>query len=162
VRAIVVDARQLSITEITRRYGFSWSTIMALVRTWSERVAEHRRRQCCQVPADRRDQPAPAASLRDRALNVDTGEALGVVKHRSAKALRAFLSAQGRRWLKGVEVVVTDGSEAYRAAIATHLSHGTHVVDRFHAVRWFATGVIEVRRRIQRIGDKVERPAFDP
>jgi hypothetical protein len=80
VRAIVVDARQLSITEITRRYGFSWSTIMALVRTWSERVAEHRRRQRCQVPADRRDQPAPAASLRDRALNVDTGEALGVVE----------------------------------------------------------------------------------
>jgi transposase len=29
-------------------------------------------------------------------------------------------------------------------------------------VRWFATGLIEVRRRIQRIGDKGERPAFDP
>jgi hypothetical protein len=29
-------------------------------------------------------------------------------------------------------------------------------------VGWFATGLIEVRRRIQRIGDKGERPAFDP
>jgi hypothetical protein len=29
-RAIVKDARQLSITEIARRYGFSWSTVMAL------------------------------------------------------------------------------------------------------------------------------------
>lgn len=161
-RAIVADARQLSITEITRRYGFSWSTIMALVRTWSERVAEHRQRQRCRVLL------IDETSLRRRhryvtvLVNADTGEALGVVEHRSAQALRAFLSARGHRWLKGVEVVVTDGSEAYRAAIATHLSHATHVVDRFHAVRWFATGVIEVRRRIQRIGDKGERPAFDP
>ncbi len=29
-------------------------------------------------------------------------------------------------------------------------------------MRWFATGLIEVRRRIQRTGDKGERPAFDP
>lgn len=94
--------------------------------------------------------------------DAETGEALGVVEHRSAKALRAFLAKQGHRWLKGVEVVVTDGSDAYRAAIQTHLSHATHVVDRFHAVRWFATGLIEVRRRIQRTGDKGKRPAFDP
>ncbi len=161
-RAIVSDARQLSITEITRRYGFAWSTIMALVFTWSERVAEHRRKQRCRVLL------IDETSLRRRhryvtvVLNAETGEALGVVEHRSAKALRAFLAKQGHRWLKGVEVVVTDGSDAYRAAIQTHLSHATHVVDRFHAVRWFATGLIEVRRRIQRTGDKGERPAFDP
>ena len=42
-RAIVKDARQLSITEIARRYGFSWSTIMTLVKNWSQLVAAHRR-----------------------------------------------------------------------------------------------------------------------
>jgi transposase-like protein len=36
-RALVTDARHLSITEITRRYGFSWSTVMALVSTCSAR-----------------------------------------------------------------------------------------------------------------------------
>ena len=123
-RAIVRDARQLSITEITRRYGFAWSTIMALVSTWSERVAEHRRRQRCRVLL------VDETSLRRRhryvtvLLNAETGEALGVVEHRSATALRAFLAKQGHRWLRSVEVVVTDGSEAYRAAIQTHLSHG--------------------------------------
>jgi transposase len=161
-RAIVTEARQLSITEITRRYGFSWSTVMALVKTWSERVAEHRRSQRCRVLL------IDETSLRRRhryvtvLVNAETGAALGVVEHRSAKALRCFLSEQGHRWLKGVEVVVTDGSEAYRAAIQTHLGHAAHVVDRFHCVRWFATGLIEVRRRIQRIGDYGERPAFDP
>jgi transposase len=161
-RAIVKDARQLSITEITRRYGFAWSTIMALVKTWSERVATHRRKQRCRVLL------IDETSLRRRhryvtvLVNAETGDALGVVEHRSARALRAFLTQQGHRWLKGVEVVVTDGSEAYRAAIQTHLAHATHVVDRFHAVRWFATGLIEVRRRIQRVGDKGERPAFEP
>jgi transposase len=161
-RAIVKDARQLSITEITRRYGFAWSTIMALVSTWSERVATHRRKQRCRVLL------IDETSLRRRhryvtvLVNAETGDALGVVEHRSARALRAFLTQQGHRWLKGVEVVVTDGSEAYRAAIQTHLAHATHVVDRFHAVRWFATGLIEVRRRIQRVGDKGERPAFEP
>jgi transposase len=161
-RAIVKDARQLSITEITRRYGFAWSTIMALVSTWSERVATHRRKQRCRVLL------IDETSLRRRhryvtvLVNAETGDALGVIEHRSARALRAFLTQQGHRWLKGVEVVVTDGSGAYRAAIQTHLAHATHVVDRFHAVRWFATGLIEVRRRIQRVGDKGERPAFEP
>jgi len=47
--AIVRDARQLSITEIARRYGFSWSTLMALVKTWSELVSAHRRKKRCRV-----------------------------------------------------------------------------------------------------------------
>ena len=161
-RAIVKDARQLSITEITRRYGFAWSTIMALVETWSHGVAAHRRKQRCRVLL------IDETSLRRKhryvtvLVNAETGDALGVVEHRSATALRAFFARQGHRWLKGIEVVVTDGSEAYRAAIHTHLSHASHVVDRFHAVRWFATGLIEVRRRIQRVGGKGERPAFEP
>lgn len=72
-----------------------------------------------------------------------------------------FFASQGR-WCRGVRVVVTDGSEAYRAAIRQHLGHATHVVDRFHVARWFASALIEVRRRIQRIGPHGSRPAYDP
>lgn len=32
-RAIITDARQLSVTEIGRRYGLSWHTVMTLVRS---------------------------------------------------------------------------------------------------------------------------------
>jgi transposase len=161
-RTIVNDANKMTIREVARRHGLSWHTVMAIVKTWVTRLAEQRRRRRCRILL------IDETSLRRRhryvtvLVNAETGEALGVVEHRSAKALRAFFAGQGHRWLKGVEVVVTDGSVAYQAAIRTHLAHATHVVDRFHAVRWFASGLVEVRRRIQRIGDKGERPAFEP
>jgi hypothetical protein len=66
------------------------------------------------------------------------------------------------RWCAKVEVVVSDGSPSYRAAIERHLGHATHVVDRFHVVRWFASGLIEVRRRVQRTGEPGESPVFSP
>lgn len=87
---------------------------------------------------------------------------LSIVKYRDAKALGGFLKAQGHRWCRGVRVVVSDGSKSYRSAIQAHLGHATHVLDRFHVARWFAAAMIEVRRRIQRIGPPGSRPAFDP
>lgn len=48
-RALVRDARHLSITEIARRYGLSWATVMTLVRTWSQRAAACRRKARCRV-----------------------------------------------------------------------------------------------------------------
>lgn len=161
-RTIVSDAKRMTIKEVARRYGLSWYKVMAMVSSWSSRVVAWRRRQRCRVLL------IDEVSLRRRhryvtvVLNGETGEALASFEHRSAAALRAFLCAQGQRWCKGVGVVVTDGSNAYQAAITTHLGHATHVLDRFHAVRWFAWGLIEVRRRVQRIGDKGERPAFEP
>jgi len=83
-------------------------------------------------------------------LNGESGEVLGVVRHRDAAALSGFFVAQGHRWCRRLKVVVTDGSESYRAAIHAHVGQATHVVDRFHVVRWFAAGLVEVRRRIQR------------
>lgn len=59
-------------------------------------------------------------------------------------------------------MVITDGSESYRSAIRQHLGHATHVVDWFHVAQWFAAALIETRRRIQRIGPKGSRPAYDP
>jgi transposase len=161
-RTIVSDANKMTIKEVARRHGLSWYKVMAMVSSWSQRVAAHRRAKRCRVLL------IDEISLRRRhryatvVLNGDTGEALASFKHRNAAALRVFLASQGHRWCKGIEVVVTDGSSAYQAAIATHLSHAAHVIDRFHAVRWFAWGLIEVRRRIQRIGDYGSRPAFEP
>lgn len=43
-----------------------------------------------------------------------------------------------------------------------HLGHASHVLDRFHVARWFAAGMVEVRRRVQRIGPHGFRPAFGP
>lgn len=161
-RALIADARQLSITEIARRYGLSWSTVMAVITTWSARIGAHRRKKRCPVLL------VDETSLRRRhryvtvVSNAETGEALAVVRHRDFRALSSFFASQGRAWCRGAEVVVTDGSPSYRAAIDAHLGRATHVIDRFHVVRWFAAGLNEVRRRIQRTGEPGESPVFSP
>ncbi len=48
-RAVVADARHLSITEVARRYCLSWHTVMTLVREWSSRLGDHRRKARCRV-----------------------------------------------------------------------------------------------------------------
>lgn len=161
-RSLVRDANHLPIRVLARRWGLGWHFIMDLITEWSAlAVAERRRHRCRVLMVDE-------TSLRRRhryvtvLINGETGEGLGVVKHRDAKALSGFLVSQGHRWCRQVRVVISDGSEAYRSAIHTHLGGATHVVDRFHVARWFAAALIEVRRRIQRIGPKGSRPAYQP
>ena len=48
-----------------------------------------------------------------------------------------FFIEQGPRWCHSVRTVVTDGSHSYRAAIQLYLPGARHVLDRFHAARWF-------------------------
>jgi transposase len=162
-RELVRDAKYLTIRELSRRHRLSWHLVMGLVRDWATRVAEHRRSLPCRVLL------VDETSLRRRhryvtvLLNGESGEVLGMVRHRDAAALSSFFAAQGHRWCRRVKVVVSDGSESYRAAIGRHVGQATHVVDRFHVVRWFAAGLVEVRRRIQRREPRGHvSPAFDP
>ncbi|MGH9052800.1 MAG: transposase, partial [Acidimicrobiia bacterium] len=140
-RTLVRDVNRLSVRELSRRWGLSWHFIMALVACWSALAVERRRRRPCRVLL------VDETSLRRRhryvtvLLNGETGEGLGVVRHRDAQALAGFLRSQGHRWCRGVKVVVTDGSESYRSAIRAHLGGATHVVDRFQVARWFAAGL---------------------
>lgn len=161
-RQLVRDVNHLSVREISRRYGLPWHYIMAIVGGWSDLVVAARRRRRCRVLMV--DETSLRRGHRYVTVLIDgeTGEGLGVIRRRDAKALSGFLRGQGHRWCRGVKVVVTDGSPSYRAAIRSHLGHATHVVDRFHVARWFAAGLIEVRRRVQRIAPQGSRPAFDP
>ena len=158
---LVADAEAMTIRAVARRHGVSWPVINALVRAWSGLIAEHRRSRRCSVLL------VGETSMRRRhryvtvIVNGDTGRTLAMVEHRSSAALSAFLMSQGHKWRRGVKVVVTDGSRAYKAAIDAHLGHARHVLDRFHVIRWFAAGLTAVRRDIQR---RLEgsKPAFDP
>jgi transposase len=161
--AVVADARVMSVRAVARRHGLGWATIVALVANWSERVGAHRRAKRCRVLL------VDEASMRRRhryvtvLQNGETGEVLAMVAHRDAAALSGFLVAQGHRWCRGVAVVVTDGSKSYKAAIDVHLAHATHVLDRFHVMRWFAAGLTLVRRDVQRREPRGHlTPAFDP
>jgi len=48
-RAVVADAKVMSLRAVARRHGLSWSAVMALVASWSTLVATHRRSRRCRV-----------------------------------------------------------------------------------------------------------------
>ena len=83
-----------------------------------------------------------------------------MIEGRSKAALSRFFIEQGPRWCHSVRTVVTDGSHSYRAAIHRYLPTARHVLDRFHAVRWFAQGLTLVRRELQRRQPSGVKPAF--
>ena len=161
-RALVADAKVMTLRAAARRRGVGWHSINALVRAWAHIVAERRRSERCRVLL------VDETSIRRRhryvtvIVNADTGRTLAMVPHRSSAALSAFLAQQGHRWCKGVKVVVTDGSRAYRSAVDARLGHARHVLDRFHVIRWFAAGLTAVRRDVQRRQPQGVTPAFDP
>jgi len=161
-RALVSDAKVMTLRAAARRRGVGWHKINALVRAWAGIVAERRRRERCRVLL------VDETSIRRRhryvtvIVNADTNKTLAMVPHRSSAALSAFLAQQGHRWCKGVKVVVTDGSRAYKAAVDAHLGHARHVLDRFHVIRWFAAGLTQVRRDVQRRQPEGVKPAFEP
>ena len=162
-RRLVADAKVMTF----RRGGAPPRCALARVcapwwTSWSALVAERRRSRRCSVLL------VDETSMRKRhryvtvIVNGDTGRTLAMVEHRNAAALSAFLMQQGHRWCKGVKVVVSDGSRAYKAAIDAHLGHARHVLDRFHVIRWFAAGLTQVRRDVQRREPTGVKPAFDP
>jgi transposase len=161
-RSLVADVRKLTVRELARRHRLGWHLIMGVVRAWAETIAAQRRAERCRVLMVDETSLRRGHRYVTVLLNGETGQVLAIVKHRDAKALAGFFLEQGRRWCRGVQVVVTDGSESYTAAIARHLPTATHILDRFHVVRWFARGLIEVRRHLQRREPPGVTPVFDP
>ncbi len=161
-RRLVADCKVMTVQAAARRAGLGWHRVGGLVDAWSALVAHHRRSRRCRVLL------VDETSMRRRhryvtvIVNADTGKALAMVPHRSSAALSAFFVEQGRSWCKGVKVVVTDGSRAYKSAVDAHLGCARHVLDRFHVIRWFAAGLTAVRRDVQRRHPEGVKPAFDP
>ena len=159
-RRVVADAQPVTLASAARRHRVGWHMVNALVGAWAELVGERRRGERCRVLL------VDETSIRKRhryvtvIVNADTGRTLAMIPHRSTAALSVFLARQGHRWCRGVKVVVSDGSKAYKAAIDARLGHARHVLDRFHVIRWFATGLVAVRRDVQRRPEG-SKPAFD-
>ena len=80
----------------------------------------------------------------------DSGQVLAMIPGRTKGSLSRFFRDQGAWWCRQVEIVVSDGSRPYQAAIVQYLPDARHVLDTFHVVRWFTQGLTLVRREIQR------------
>ena len=161
-RRLVADARVMSIRAVGRHHGVGWHRIMGLVRAHSERVAQRRRARPCRVLL------VDETSIRRRHRYVtvvacgDSGKVLAMIPGRTKASLARFFRDQGAWWCRQVEIVVSDGSRPYQAAIAQYLPDARHVLDRFHVVRWFTQGLTLVRREIQRRDPHRRPPTFEP
>ena len=159
---LVRDARRMSIRAASRHHGVGWHRIMGLVRAHSERVATSRRARPVRVLL------VDETSIRRRHRYVtvvacgDTGKVLAMIDGRTKAALSRFFRDQGPGWCRKVEIVVSDGSRSYQAAIAQYLPDARHVLDRFHVARWFTEGLTLVRRELQRRPPDQRPPTFEP
>ena len=130
-RRLVRDARVMSIRAVARHHGVGWHRIMGLVRAESARVAKRRRARLCRVLL------VDETSIRRRHRYVtvvacgDSGEVLAMIPGRTKASLTRFFRDQGAWWCRQVEIVVSDGSRSYQAAIAQYLPDASHVLDRF-------------------------------
>ena len=161
-RRLVADATVMSIRAVGRHHGVGWHRIMGLVRAHSERVAQRRRARPSRVLL------VDETSIRRRHRYVtvvacgETGKVLAMIPGRTKGSLSRFFRDQGPQWCRQVEIVVSDGSRPYQAAIAQYLPAARHVLDRFHVVRWFTQGLTLVRREIQRRDPHRRPPTFEP
>ena len=159
---LVRDARRMSIRAASRHHGVGWHRIMELVKAHSERVAKHRRARPVRVLL------VDETSIRRRHRYVtvvacgDTGKVLAMIEGRTKASLSRFFRDQGPGWCRKVEIVVSDGSRSYQAAIAQYLPDARHVLDRFHVARWFTEGLTLVRRELQRRDPEERPPTFEP
>ena len=161
-RRLVKDARVMSIRAVARHHGVGWHRIMRLVRAHSERVAKRRRARPTRVLL------VDETSIRRRHRYVtvvacgDSGKVLAMIPGRTKGSLARFFRDQGAWWCEQVEIVVSDGSRSYQAAIAQYLPDALHVLDRFHVARWFTEGLTLVRRELQRRPPDQRPPTFEP
>ena len=161
-RRLVKDARVMSIRAVARHHGVGWHRIMRLVRAHSERVAKRRRARPTRVLL------VDETSIRRRHRYVtvvacgDSGKVLAMIPGRTKGSLARFFRDQGAWWCEQVEIVVSDGSRSYKAAIAQYLPDALHVLDRFHVARWFTEGLTLVRRELQRRPPDQRPPTFEP
>ena len=150
-RAVVADARDMTIAAVARRHRLSWHRVMRLVLAEAELLARARRRRPCRVLlVDEKSMRKGRGQFSTILTDGDRGRVIAVLKGRSADVLGGFLAAQSPGWRKGVAVVVTDMAECYRSAVRQWLPDARHVADRFHVIRGFAKVLVSARRDAQR------------
>lgn len=150
-RAVVADAKDMTIAAVARRHRLSWHRVMRLVLAEGELLARARRRRPCRVLlVDEKSMRKGRGQFSTILTDGDRGRVIAVLKGRSTDVLGGFLAAQSPSWRAGVSVVVTDMAECYRTAVRAHLPHARHVADRFHVIRGFAKVLVTARRDAQR------------
>ena len=156
------ETARLSILAVSEAAKVGWSTIQRLVDTQGEGEARRRRALPCRVLLVDETSIGRGHKYVTVLYDGEKGHVLGMLPGRSKATLTRFFRDQGPKWRQGVEVVVTDGSTPYKAAIEQYLPKAQHVLDRFHVIRWFGYSLVQLRRDLQRRPAQDRPPAWEP
>ena len=144
------ETARLSIAAVSEAVKVGWGTIQRLVDAQGEGEAVRRRALPCRVLGVDETSIGRGHKYVTVLYDGEKGHMLTMLPGRSKATLTRFFRDQGPAWREGVEVVVTDGSTPYKAAIEQYLPKAQHVLDRFHVIRWFGYSLVQLRRDLQR------------
>ena len=96
-RAVVADARDMTIVAVARRHRLSWHLVMKLVLAEAESAGRARRRRPCRVLlVDEKSMRKGRGQFSTILTDGDRGRVIAVLKGRSADVLGGFLAAQAQ------------------------------------------------------------------
>ena len=156
------NTARLSIAAVSKAAKVGWSTIQRPVNAQGE--GEQRRRRALPCRALQVDETSIGRGHKHYDGCSTTGRKdtpWGCSPGGAKPSLTRFFRDQGPAWRQGVEVVVTDGSTPYKAAIEQYLPKAQHVLDRFHVIRWFGQSLVQLRRDLQRRPHGDRPPAWE-
>ncbi|HMB06758.1 MAG TPA: ISL3 family transposase [Isosphaeraceae bacterium] len=141
--------RRMTIRDVALHLGVSWDVIKDIQkRDLSRRFAKPKLKHLRHLAID-----AIAVATGHRYLTVvmdlESGAVVFVGDGKGAKALKPFWKRLRGSKAK-IAAVAMDMSEAYRAAVSTHLPKATIVFDRFHVVKLFNEKLSDLRRDLHR------------
>jgi len=133
--------------ELARRYGVARRTVF---RWTFERGRGGRPRQLGTVMGMDEFSVKKGHVYDTHIVDLQRRRTLTVLEGRSKDAVVAWLSSHSAEELAAVEVVVTDMSSVYAAAVREVFGERVLVIDRFHVIKLAVEALEEVRRAIQK------------
>jgi transposase len=147
------DARPVA--EQARRFSVAWGTIHDAVEEFGRPLVDDPTRvgPVRQLGVDETSfkaaNPTHTTVYVTGLIDLDRRIVIDLVEGRQGPDLRRWLLAQPAGWVRGVRVVATDLTDAYRSGMTGLLDHARKVADPFHVVRVAQRCLDAVRRRVQ-------------
>ena len=80
--------------------------------------------------------------------DLETGRVVWIAEGKRKKALEGFFIKLGKRGCKRIKIVTSDLGAGYVEVIGKYTPHASHILDRFHIVKWLNDAIKQVRRRV--------------
>ncbi len=151
-----VGQHRRSVSSVAAELGCEWHTVNRAITAFGEALLDADETRVGPVTAvgldetlfarfGKRKHKTWATSI----VDVDTGQLIDMIPHRTAKSVTSWFGAQPRSWVRGIRFGVLDLSGPYRKVFNDALGWVAQIADPFHVVRNANQRLDECRRRVQ-------------